>query len=107
MTPLTILGVLAIAACVALTWHAASIAAPAGGQTRVESLKEAWTNIVIGFSINYFANLLIFPLVGMHIGLDQNFWIGCIYTAISLVRQFVIRRRFNARTVRQQEATNA
>jgi hypothetical protein len=37
----------------------------------------------------------------------QNFWLGCIYTTISLIRQFVIRRRFNARMVRQQAKEGA
>lgn len=100
MTLLHTLGVLSVAACIGLTWHAASVAAPAGGQSRVDSLKEAWVNIAIGFTINYIANLVLFPLIGIRPSLGDNFWLGCIYTAISLVRQFVIRRRFNARMVR-------
>lgn len=66
-------------------------------QTRRGSLVEALTNIVIGFSINYAANLLILPLFGFHIGLAANFWMGCIYTAVSLVRQYAIRRWFATR----------
>lgn len=58
-------------------------------------MAEAWTNIAIGFTINYTANLLIFPLFGFHISLRANFLMGCIYTAISLVRSYVIRRWFN------------
>lgn len=99
MSMLTILGLVAIAACLYLTVMMAYVSAEGGGQSPVDSLKEAWTNIVIGFSINYAANLLIFPLVDTHVTLGQNFWIGCIYTAISLVRSFVIRRWFNASTV--------
>lgn len=101
---LVLLGLASVAACAYLTWQAASVAAPAGGQSRVESLKEAWTNIAIGFGINYIANLTLLPLIGIRPGLVDNFWLGCIYTAISLIRQFVVRRRFNARMVRQQEA---
>lgn len=66
-------------------------------QTRVGSLIEALFNVVIGFSINYFANLAVFPLFGFHISLAANFWMGCIYTVISIVRSYVIRRWFNAR----------
>lgn len=66
-------------------------------QSRLGSLYEALMNIVIGFSINYFANMLIFPLFGFHIGAGANFIMGCIYTVISLVRSYVIRRWFNAR----------
>ena len=64
-------------------------------QTLKGSLYEVWTNIFVGFGLNYFANLLIFPLFGMHISHANNFWMGCIYTAISLVRSFVLRRVFN------------
>ena len=41
------------------------------------------------------ANLLIFPLFGFHISLGANFVMGLIYTAISLVRSYVLRRWFN------------
>lgn len=66
-------------------------------QTRLGSLIEAVTNTVIGFAINYVANLLIFPLFGLHISLSANFAMGCIYTLISVVRSYVLRRWFNAR----------
>lgn len=64
-------------------------------QTKKGSFAEAWANIAVGFSINYFANLAIFPLFGMHISALNNFWMGCIYTVISLVRSYILRRWFN------------
>lgn len=65
-------------------------------QTRKGSFAEAWTNIAIGFSINYTANLLILPLFGFHsLTASKNFVIGCIYTAISLARSYCLRRWFN------------
>jgi hypothetical protein len=64
-------------------------------QTVKGSLAEAWFNIAVGFTINYFANLCIFPLFGMHISPLNNFWMGCIYTSISLVRSYILRRFFN------------
>ena len=64
-------------------------------QTKLGSVAEAWANIAVGFTINYFANLLIFPMFGMHISASNNFWLGCIYTVISLVRSYVLRRWFN------------
>jgi len=66
-------------------------------QSRLGSLIESLMNIAIGFGINYGANLLIFPLFGFHIGLAANFWMGVIYTGISLIRSYAIRRWFNAR----------
>jgi hypothetical protein len=64
-------------------------------QTRLGSFIEAWANIGVGFAINYFANLAIMPLFGFAITYGQAFWIGVIFTVISLVRQYVLRRWFN------------
>lgn len=66
-------------------------------QTRLGSLIETMVNIAIGFTINYFANLLIFPLFGFHITPGANFTLGVIYTVISVIRSYCIRRWFNAK----------
>ena len=66
-------------------------------QSRLGSLIEAIINILIGFTINFIANWLIFPLFGWHISLSDNLLLGTIYTVISLVRSYAIRRWFNAR----------
>lgn len=66
-------------------------------QTRLGSLIEAWINVAIGFAINFVANLLILPLIGFHISIGQNLFIGVLYTIISVARSYVIRRWFNAR----------
>jgi len=65
-------------------------------QTRLGSLIEAGVNIVVGFSINWVANLLILPLFGFNVTGVQAFNIGLFFTAISLARSYVIRRWFNA-----------
>ncbi len=62
-------------------------------QTRLGSLIEAWINV----AINFCANLLILPLIGFHISVGQNLFIGVLYTIISVARSYVIRRWFNAR----------
>jgi len=69
-----------------------------GRQTWWGSIVEAKTNIVIGFTINYVANLIVLPLFGIR-GLTpaNNFAIGVVFTGISIARQLVIRRWFNAR----------
>ena len=66
-------------------------------QTRLGSLYEALINVMIGFTINFVANMLIFPLFGLHISLSDNFLLGCLYTIISVARSYVIRRWFNGR----------
>lgn len=66
-------------------------------QTRLGSFIEAWINVAIGFAINFVANLVILPLIGFHISVGQNLFIGVLYTVISVARSYVIRRWFNAR----------
>lgn len=65
-------------------------------QTRLGSLIEAFTNVLIGFGINFIANLVILPLVGFNISLGDNLFIGLLYTIVSVVRSYCIRRWFNA-----------
>lgn len=64
-------------------------------QTKLGSFIESWANIAIGFTINYFANLLILPWFGLAVTPSKAFGIGVIFTVISLVRSYIIRRWFN------------
>lgn len=66
-------------------------------QTRLGSFIEAWVNVLIGFGINWIANLLILPLFGFDITGVQAFNMGLIFTVISVARSYAIRRWFNAR----------
>ena len=64
-------------------------------QTRWQSFKESCWNILIGYTVNLLANLWIFPLFGFHISIWQNLQMGVIYTVISIVRSYAIRRWHN------------
>jgi len=65
-------------------------------QTKLGSFVESMANIAVGFTINYIANLVILPAFGFQsLTPGKNFVIGLLYTVISLVRSFVIRRYFN------------
>ena len=66
-------------------------------QTKLGSFYEACINVLIGFSINYCANLLILPLFGFHITLSENFFMGLLYTVISVIRSYVVRRWFDGK----------
>lgn len=76
-------------------------------QTRLGSLIEAIINVIIGFTINYAANMLIFPLFGLHITPGANLALGLIYTVISVARSYCVRRWFNARLHRMATAVAA
>ncbi|TXH16423.1 MAG: hypothetical protein E6R03_05535 [Hyphomicrobiaceae bacterium] len=72
-------------------------------QSRAQSLVESLINVLIGCSINMTANVFVYPLFGWHITMGQNLAVACIYTAISIVRSYAIRRWFNARIHRLAE----
>lgn len=86
---LTALGAASLVFTVAFTWRSYY----AGPNPRA-AIIEAWANIVIGFSINFVANLLILPLIDAHVTASQNFWMGWVYTSVSILRQYAIRRWF-------------
>ena len=69
-------------------------------QSRLGSFVEACINVLIGFWINFFANLLILPLIGFQITIGQNLFIGVLYTLISVARSYAIRRWFNGLIVK-------
>lgn len=64
-------------------------------QSRKHSMLEAIINVVVGFSINFLLNMLVFPLFGWEISAAQNIALGVIYTVISIVRSYSLRRVFN------------
>lgn len=67
-----------------------------GSQTWWGSIVEAKTNIVIGFAINWTANMVFLPMFGFDsLTGAKAFGIGLVFTAISIARQLVIRRWFN------------
>jgi hypothetical protein len=66
-------------------------------QTRTQSLIESCTNIGIGFVINFFAQLVIFPSFGMDVTIGENIGIGLSFTVVSVARMYLIRRYFNGR----------
>ena len=66
------------------------------GQTKLGSFVEACVNVLIGFWINFTANIMILPLFGFaSLTLKNNFIIGIVYTVISVVRSYIVRRWFN------------
>lgn len=64
-------------------------------QKKKHSLLEACLSTAIGFGISFTANMFIMPAFGCQITLMQNFWITVIFTFISLLRGYYVRRLFN------------
>jgi hypothetical protein len=64
-------------------------------QTRLGSVVETVANTVVGYLVNFVANLLILPLFGFNVSLAQNAVLGLLYTGISIIRGYLLRRAFN------------
>jgi hypothetical protein len=65
-------------------------------QTWLGSIVEMKTNIAIGFALNYAVNLAVLPLLWQGDSpFASAFWIGCVFTVVSVARQLIIRRWFN------------
>lgn len=64
-------------------------------QSKLGSFVESWANVFIGFGINFVANLIVLPAFGLPLSASTAFHIGLVFTAISVVRSYVLRRVFN------------
>jgi hypothetical protein len=65
-------------------------------QSRLMSLVEAVANVVFGYVVAVASQLLVFPLFGLEATLRQSLGIGAIFTLVSLVRGYLLRRAFEA-----------
>ena len=64
-------------------------------QTKIESAIEVVVNVLIGYVVATASQILIFPLFGIFLPLSDNLLIGAYFTAISIVRGYIVRRVFN------------
>jgi hypothetical protein len=76
-------------------------------QSHRGSLAETLTNTAVGFAINQVAQLILFPLFGIHVALSTSFAIGAAFTAISVARGYFLRRVFQWRQARALKFSTA
>lgn len=69
---------------------------PAAKQSRTMSLAEALSNVLVGFAFALVVQIAIFPMFGISISAADNVLIATIFTLISLIRSFTLRRLFEA-----------
>ena len=72
-------------------------------QSRLMSLVEAITNVIVGYCVAVITQILIFPIFGLQTTLRQNLAMGGIFTIVSLFRSFALRRLFEAIRVAKSE----
>jgi hypothetical protein len=61
------------------------------------SLIEAIANVAVGFALAVTAQIVVFPWFGLHASLGENLTIGALFTGMSLLRSYALRRLFERR----------
>lgn len=79
----------------------------AAKQSRLMSLLETVANVIVGFLLALLTQLAVFPLFGLVVSLRDNLVIGAIFTVVSIVRSFTLRRLFEALRVDQLEVATS
>jgi len=64
-------------------------------QSRTMSGLESVANVAVGYGIALLTQVVVFGALEIPVSLDQNLWIGAVFTVVSLVRSYVMRRIFN------------
>jgi hypothetical protein len=65
------------------------------GQSRRQSLLETCMSTAIGYVVAVSAQIVVFPWFGIHVKPEANIMIGGVFTVVSVVRGFFVRRLFN------------
>lgn len=65
-------------------------------QSKKLSAFEAGVNTVAGFGISVVANMIVLPAFGYAVSIGDSLAIGVVFTAISFIRSYILRRIFNS-----------
>ena len=63
-------------------------------QSRRMSLIEVFTNVVVGYALAVATQIVVFPWFGLQASFDENMALGGVFTGISLLRSYALRRLF-------------
>ena len=66
-------------------------------QTKKQSLIESLTSVFVGWLIGVILNMLVLPLFDYNITVIDSSWVSLIFTVVSVIRGYVIRRTFNSK----------
>ena len=66
-------------------------------QSKKQSFIESLTSVGIGWFIGVILNMLVLPLFDYDVSLTDGVLISIIFTAVSIIRSYIIRRWFNSK----------
>ena len=61
-------------------------------QSRLMSLVESTTNVVLGYVLAIATQIVVFPWFGIETGLAEHLTIGLAFVGVSLARGYLLRR---------------
>ena len=67
-------------------------------QSRIDSFAEAITNTAIGFAVSLITWIFVARAYGIPMTATTSLSITGIFTVVSIIRQYVLRRIFNGRS---------
>ena len=76
-------------------------------QSRLMSLVESLANVLVGYGVAVATQMAVFPLFGLAETVTENLLIGLIFTVVSIVRSYALRRGFEALRVRQSASDSS
>ena len=66
-------------------------------QSKKQSLIETLTSVFVGWLIGVILNLTVLPLFDYNITVVDSLWVSLIFTVVSIIRGYIIRRWFNSK----------
>ncbi len=64
-------------------------------QSKKHSIIESIVNIIIGLFTSFLIQLLLYPLMGIKVSINQNVFITFVFFIVSFIRGCLVRRVFN------------
>lgn len=65
-------------------------------QSRLMSFVESLTNVAVGFGLAVLTQLIALPWFGVQMSMGENLALSTVFTAVSVVRSYALRRLFEA-----------
>jgi hypothetical protein len=59
-------------------------------------LVEATANVLVGLIVDVATQIVVFPIFGLQASLGQNVLLALVFTGVSIVRSYALRRMFEA-----------